>query len=224
MSNGMVPRSKPEPASATEVEADTTYLAIGDGKGVHFPQETLRRNIGPFALLAVGFNIVGGGWAAIGGSLVIGIFAGGTVTVIYGIIIASVFYISATASLAEMANVFPTAGGQYHFASIISPPKLSRGFSYVCGMISIFSWVAICAAATIIAAQCLLALPVFWISTYSPPTWHYFLVYQAINVAFLLNNIFVLKRNNWIHDVGCKYSPMLTRSTLVFGRKQTDAL
>lgn len=82
-------------------------------------------------------------------------------------------------------------------------------------MISIFSWVAICAAATIIAAQCLLALPVFWISTYQPPTWHYFLVYQAINVAFLLNNIFVLKRNNWIHDLGCECLRMLMSRTLI---------
>ncbi len=104
MSDRMAPKPKREPASETEIQAGTTTLAIGDGKGVHFPAETLRRNMGPFTLLAVGFNIVGGGWAAIGGSLAIGVAAGGTVTVIYGIIIATLFYFSATASLAEMGE------------------------------------------------------------------------------------------------------------------------
>ena len=73
MSNGMELNPKLEPASSTDKDVGVTTLAIGDGKGAHFSQETLRRNIGPFALLAVGFNIVGGGWAAISGSLAVGV-------------------------------------------------------------------------------------------------------------------------------------------------------
>lgn len=53
-------------APSTEEGAGSTTKVVGNGLGAHLPQEVLRRNIGPFALLAVGFNIVSGGWGAIG--------------------------------------------------------------------------------------------------------------------------------------------------------------
>lgn len=31
------------------------------------------------------------------------------------------------ATLAELASVYPTAGGQYHWTSILAPAKWSRG-------------------------------------------------------------------------------------------------
>jgi len=71
-------------------------------------------------------------------------------------------------------------------------------------MIATFSWIALCTAATIIAAQLLLALPAYFINTYIPQPWHYFVVYQAINIVVLVYNLFVLKRTPWVHNIGCK--------------------
>jgi choline transport protein len=42
------------------------------------------------------------------------IASGGSVTLIYGILIIFVLVGSSAASLAEIASVYPTAGGQYH--------------------------------------------------------------------------------------------------------------
>lgn len=196
------------PKMEQDVEVNNVDLAgtIGEVNAVHFPGKALRRNIGPFTAVAVGFNIVNA-MVGIGSSLAIAVAAGGTVTIIYGVIVAGFAYICVGASLGEMASVFPSSGGQYHFASILASPKRSRGISYICGMISIFSWVAICAAATILMAEAVLAIPAFFVQGYNPATWHYFLVYQAVNVIYLLNNIFFLKRAPWMHDVGCKGSP-----------------
>lgn len=179
-----------------------------DEVAANFPGEPLRRNLGPFTAAAVGFNIVNA-MVGIGSSLAVAVAAGGTVTIIYGVIVAGFAYVCVGASLAEMVSVFPTAGGQYHFAAILASPKRSKSISYVCGIVSIFSWVATCAAATILMAEAILAIPSYFVNGYNPPTWHYFLVYQAVNVVYLLNNIFFLKRSPWMHDFGCEWFPFL---------------
>lgn len=67
-----------------------------------------------------------------------------------------------------------------------------------------FSWIALGAAATLLATQLLLALVMYYQPSYAPKAWHYFLVYQAINVVFLLYNLFALAKTPWVHNVGCK--------------------
>jgi amino acid transporter len=45
-------------------------------------------------------------------------------------------------SLAEMASMAPTAGGQYHWVSEFSPPSVQKPFSYFIGWMSTLSWQA----------------------------------------------------------------------------------
>lgn len=170
----------------------------------------IKKDFGPFTIIALGFNICNS-WVAIATSFAIVVAAGGTVTLVYGVIIASLVYATVAASLAELASVYPTAGGQYHFTALVAPKAITRVASYACGVISIFSWIALCAAATILGSQILLALPVYYDDTYVPKNWHYFLVYQAINVTLLIYNMFALKRTLWVHDAGCKFCSLQFR-------------
>jgi choline transport protein len=48
------------------------------------------------------------------------------VTLIYGIIIIFVLAGSCALSMAEIASVYPTAGGQYHWTSILAPEGINR--------------------------------------------------------------------------------------------------
>lgn len=48
-------------------------------------------------------------------------------TLIYGIIIIFIFGGACALSMAEIASVHPTAGGQYHWTSILAPESASRG-------------------------------------------------------------------------------------------------
>ena len=75
-----------------------------------------------------------------------------------------------------------------------------------------FSWIALGAAATILATQMLLALVVYYHAGYVPQAWHYFVVYQAINVVFLLYNLFALAKTPWVHNVGCKFMALLVET------------
>lgn len=83
------------------------------------------RSLGTFQIICGGWNICNS-WAGIVGTLAIGISEGGTVLLLYGIILIAVFGGCFTSTLAELASVYPTAGGQYHWTSILSPKKYSR--------------------------------------------------------------------------------------------------
>jgi choline transport protein len=166
-------------------------------------QETARTRLSPITMVALSFNICNS-WVAIATSLALAISAGGPVTVLYGIMCSCAVYACVGISLAEMISVYPTPGGQYHFTSILAPKAWSRGLSYMCGSISMFSWITVTAAATILGAQMVIALPEQYVEGYTPQPWHYFVVYQAINVAMLLYNLLAIRVTPWIHNVGCK--------------------
>lgn len=83
------------------------------------------RSLGTFQIIGGGWNICNS-WAGIVGTLAIGISEGGTILLLYGIVIMLVFGGCCATTLAELSSVYPTAGGQYHWTSILSPKKYSR--------------------------------------------------------------------------------------------------
>jgi len=83
------------------------------------------RTLGTFQIIGVGWNICNS-WAGIVGTLAIGITEGGTVLLLYGIVIMLVYGSCCATTLAELSSVYPTAGGQYHWTSILSPRRYSR--------------------------------------------------------------------------------------------------
>ncbi|SCO08417.1 related to HNM1-Choline permease [Fusarium fujikuroi] len=161
----------------------------------------VRRDIGPLRIIAIAFNIPNS-WVAIAASLSTALAAGSTVSLIYGTFVSCVFYACAAVTLAELASVYPTAGGQYHFTSILAPERYNRQFSYICGMISTLSWTINAASVALIGSQLLVCFPQF-LNGYEPERWHLFLIYQGLNLFSLFYNLFLLKRTNWIHD--CAY-------------------
>ncbi|CAF3652126.1 unnamed protein product [Fusarium graminearum] len=137
-------------------------------------EPVLRRDIKPLEIIALGFNVCNS-WIAFSTSLAIAISAGGTVTVLYGILIVTLAYFAVSITLSELASVYPTAGGQYHFTSILCPDKSNRLVSYICGLAAVCSWTFLAASITILSSQLLLAVPAFYIETFVPQGWHYFL-------------------------------------------------
>ncbi|KAI4726177.1 amino acid transporter [Aureobasidium sp. EXF-10728] len=220
----MSSRARADSTTAKYTTHDPERLSVSVGDISELGVRPTRRHFSIFNIIALSFNICNS-WVAIAASLAIAISAGGTATLIYGIPLATLAYAATGASLAELASCYPTAGGQYHFASILAPKRLSRGLSYACGSIAMFSWIALGAAATILASQMLLALAAFYHSGYVPQAWHYFLVYQAINVVFLLYNLFALAKTPWVHNVGLLLTlasiVVITITCLIRSEKQT---
>ncbi|KAM5356722.1 hypothetical protein ACJ41O_003368 [Fusarium nematophilum] len=190
------PAEKPA-KSPTSHECDAD-VGLGHIQLVRLEHQTARRDIGLLRIIAIGFNIPNS-WVAIAASFSIAIAAGGPVSLIYGSFISCTLYACAAVTLAELASVYPTAGGQYHFTSILAPKKLNRFLAYTCGILSSLSWTVNAAGCTLICSQLITAFPQFY-GGYTPTQWQLFLLCQAFNIFALFYNLFLLKRTNWIHD------------------------
>ncbi|KAK3117303.1 hypothetical protein LTR53_001484 [Teratosphaeriaceae sp. CCFEE 6253] len=71
-----------------------------------------------------------------------GLFNGGTGGVIWCTIAVWLLMLCLIASMAEMASMCPTAGGQYHWVSEFAPPSLQKPLSYVVGWCCCLGWIA----------------------------------------------------------------------------------
>lgn len=65
-------------------------------------------------------------WAGMAATVSLAISQGGPATLIYGPVIMLVLVGACAFTLAELASVYPTAGGQYHWTSILAPKSMSR--------------------------------------------------------------------------------------------------
>ncbi|EMC93285.1 hypothetical protein BAUCODRAFT_235090 [Baudoinia panamericana UAMH 10762] len=70
-----------------------------------------------------------------------GLLNGGTGGVIWCTIAVWALMMCMIASMAEMASMAPTAGGQYHYVSEFAPPSLQKSLSYVVGWCCCLGWI-----------------------------------------------------------------------------------
>ncbi|KAL6817113.1 amino acid transporter [Trichoderma sp. SZMC 28015] len=171
--------------------------------------QAVARDIGPFQIIALGFNIPNS-WAGVATAFSAALTGGGPVSLVYGNFVITAMYLSAAVTLAELASVYPTAGGQYHFTSIMAPKRFNRSMSYICGMIATVSWIICSTSVASITSLCIASIAEFY-SGYKANAWQLFLISQGLNVFALGYNLFVLKRTRWIHDAAF----FLTLSTFI---------
>ncbi|KAH8895963.1 amino acid transporter [Thozetella sp. PMI_491] len=74
-------------------------------------------------------------------------------------------------SLAEMASMAPTSGGQYHWVSEFAPPKYQKPLSYLTGWMSTLSWQAGNASGSYLTGSMIQALIFINNPDYDPADW-----------------------------------------------------
>jgi hypothetical protein len=79
--------------------------------------QDMTRNFSVWSVLGVGFSLTNS-WFGISAALITGINSGGSVLIIYGIILVALISTCVGISLSELASAFPNSGGQVH-ASIL---------------------------------------------------------------------------------------------------------
>lgn len=122
---------------------DHVLATTEDAKDMHRlgKKQEFRRN---FQFLStLGFvSIYMATWEFVLVSLSIGFANGGFAGLFWCFITTVLCYASIVASLAEMASMAPTAGGQYHWVSEFAPPGAQRVLSYLSGWMSTLGWLA----------------------------------------------------------------------------------
>lgn len=107
---------------------------------------------------------------------VISIYAlqnGGTAVVFWSLIAGVIGMTFVYASLAEMASMFPTSGGQYHWVSELAPANMQRGLSYTVGWLTAMGWQVYLAGICFMVGSVIQGLIVLNnLETYTYYPWH----------------------------------------------------
>lgn len=82
-------------------------------------------------------------WIALAGSIGLVLPSGGSVSFLYGFIFCVLCNLALAASLGEMAAIWPTAGGQYHFVYALSTDSWKKSMSFWVGWTSIAGWLTL---------------------------------------------------------------------------------
>ncbi|WVQ78062.1 hypothetical protein IAT38_000143 [Cryptococcus sp. DSM 104549] len=91
-------------------------------------------------------------WVVLVVGLSAGLISGGPTAMVWGFVYATACTMATVLSHGEMFAVFPTAGGQYHWAAMLSPPRMRAAVSWTTGMLNVIGlWLGIATAAYLCA-------------------------------------------------------------------------
>ncbi|KAF7561051.1 hypothetical protein G7046_g3096 [Stylonectria norvegica] len=155
-------------------------------------KQELKRNFSRISMLGLAFAILNT-WTALSASITLALPSGGPSAVIWGLMVAGVCNLCLAFSLAEFLSAYPTAGGQYHWAALVSWPSYSRGLSYVTGWINVAGWVALSATGPLLASTFIINIITFMHPDYESKAWQQFLLYILFTIMALTINAFATR-------------------------------
>ncbi|KAM0411139.1 hypothetical protein ACHAPD_010965 [Fusarium lateritium] len=112
-----------------------------------------------------------------------------------------------SASLGELAAIWPTAGGQYHFQWALTSEKWRKVMSFAVGYINIFGWLTLVttegffAEAQFISAACVVASN----GTYAVAAWKTYLIFMAVLTFGTLSMTFGNRILGPWNNLACEY-------------------
>ena len=125
------------------------------------------------------------------GSLILfttGLTNGGSAGLVYGYLLVWIGTIAVFATMAELASMAPTAGGQYHWVWMLAPQRCRRFLSYIMGWLVICGWQAILAGGGYFGGALIVALIQLNHDNYVPELWHGTLLFWAIVILSVFIN------------------------------------
>ncbi|KAH0154613.1 amino acid transporter, partial [Aureobasidium melanogenum] len=181
-----------EDAAATEATKGGTKDDDYDMRRMGKLQE-LRRN---FRFVSIwGFSLLlGNAWVVALISSNVTLANGGMAGGVWMFLIVAVGMFFCMLSMAEMASMAPTAGGQYHWVSEFAPPKYQRFLSYMVGWMCVLGWQAAMCASAYTPALNIQGLIALNVEGYTLPGWHAALMTIGIVIICILINTVAIKK------------------------------
>ncbi|KAL6918845.1 hypothetical protein ACHAPO_010537 [Fusarium lateritium] len=124
----------------------------------------------------------------------IGLVNGGTAGLIWMFFICWMGFLLVNISMAEMASMAPTTGGQYHWVSEFAPPKYQKLTSYLMGWMCVLGWQVACAATAFIAGTQIQGLIILNNPNYFPHPWHGTLLSIAVAAFTVVFNTLLARK------------------------------
>ncbi|KAF2269050.1 amino acid transporter [Lojkania enalia] len=169
------------PPSEVEVSSDEIQLRrLGK-------RPLLKRSFGFMSILGFSCSALiswEGMMVTAGGALI----NGGPAGVIWGFLINWIGMISTFATLAELASMAPTTGGQYHWVAMMAPKSCDNFLSYLTGWLTTLAWQASSVMTAYLVSTIIQGMVVMSRSSYIPIPWHTVLLMWAISLFAVMIN------------------------------------
>ena len=156
-------------------------------------KQVLRRNFSFITMLGFASTCVAS-WEGILTYLFFVLTDGGTALLFWGFVACATGQTLVYASLAEMASMSPTAGGQYHWVSEFSPPRAQKLLSYLSGWLTGIGWQVYLASVCFLVGTIIQGLIVLNDPTYVYQRWHGTLLAIAVVVFCIIFNTTLASR------------------------------
>ncbi|KAK2761312.1 hypothetical protein FQN54_001834 [Arachnomyces sp. PD_36] len=215
----MVAESKTVLGKDNGVDAIRLEAALGH-------KQELVRGFGLFSLTSLGI-IIANSWAASGGTIVTALYNGGPMAVLYGLIVVSIFYTLISASLAELASSIPSAGGVYHWSSVVSK-KYGRAAGFFSGYLNACAWLLSASSISSILGNELVAMYLLRNPEVEWHAWQVFIAFQLVNwsccAIVCLGNRFLpmINRIAIILSMGGLFVTIVVLAVMPQGRRATN--
>ena len=151
--------------------------------------QEMKRNFSLFTIF--GFSmILMCTWEVTLGTSFFALFNGGTAGFIWMHVVAWSGFLCINTSMAEMASMAPTTGGQYHWVSEFAPYDQQKFLSFLIGWLCVLGWQTGSANTALLAGQQIQGLLILNYPTYIYERWHTTLITFAVGTfSFGVNTV-----------------------------------
>ncbi|KAI5309860.1 hypothetical protein KEM55_002253, partial [Ascosphaera atra] len=133
-------------------------------------------------------------WESVLSTSSFGLTDGGVSGMIYTYIGGASGFSTVVLSMAEMASMAPTSGGQYHWVSEFAPPSTQKFLSYMVGWVCVLGWHSAICGANLTVAQMLQGMITLNDASYVPKGWHVTLFVIACCAVAIIFNTFLYQK------------------------------
>ncbi|KAH9882352.1 hypothetical protein J1614_000588 [Plenodomus biglobosus] len=150
--------------------------------------QELRREFSPWSLGALCLCLMAT-WEALATVIATALTTGGAPCLFFNFLMAVLATVAIALSLGEIASIWPTAGGQYHWVAALSPVASRSLAAWSTGWINIGGQTVLTASAAFAAGLQIQGLIILNNETYVPERWQGLLLYWAVLVYAASLNI-----------------------------------
>ncbi|KAF2173619.1 hypothetical protein M409DRAFT_15897 [Zasmidium cellare ATCC 36951] len=173
-----------EPTKGSELTLEPVMSAVKPGE-----TEELREGFNVWSLGALLVCLMAT-WEALATVVTSALTNGGPPCLFYNYIISFLGTLALAASMAEIASIYPTAGGQYHWVAAFAPHNIRPFASWITGWISIGGQLALTASAALSSGLLFQALLILNNPSYVPQRWHGVMFYWMVLAYSLVINVY----------------------------------
>ncbi|KAB8337336.1 hypothetical protein FH972_021635 [Carpinus fangiana] len=159
-------------------------------------EQVLTRKFNLWSMFALAFTVLGT-WSTFAQGLSSGLTNGGSITILWGLVLVTFCNVCVAVSLGELCSSMPTALGQAYWIFRLVQSPGGRFASYLCAWINTFGWWTLSASQLAFMTNFILGMKVMfdeeWTGASKP--WLEFLVYFSLTILMTVVNLVACRKD-----------------------------